>query len=126
MLKIILLGITAMFLAMLAGNIKKEYGILIAVCTAVLIFSYGISKISAITEKLQEFQKLAGMDEKYLSILLKMVGIAYLTQFAVNLCKDAGHGTIASQIGFVGKLSMLVVSIPVLEALIRTIGEMFA
>ncbi|MCH5251684.1 MAG: stage III sporulation protein AD [Lachnospiraceae bacterium] len=125
MLKVVLIGFTAVFLALLAGNIKKEYGFIIAACGALIIFSYGITKISVIVEEVNSFEKSIGLDGEYIAILLKMVGIAYMTQFAVSLCRDAGHGAIASQIGFAGKISMLIVSIPVLKALVRTIGELF-
>lgn len=125
MLKVVLIGITAIFLAMTAGSIKKEYGFLVAVCAAFMIFSYGLSKISVIAEEVRGFEKAVGLEGEYIAILLKMVGIAYLTQFAVSLCRDAGHGAIAGQIGFAGKISMLIVSLPVLEALVQTIGELF-
>ncbi len=56
--------------------------------------------------------------------MLKMVGIAYLTQLVVSICRDAGNGAVAAQINMVGKISMLLVSFPVLEALLKTVGEM--
>ncbi len=125
MLKVVLIGFTAVFLALLAGSIKKEYGFIIAACGALMIFSYGITKISVISEEIKSFEKSIGLEGEYIAILLKMVGIAYMTQFASSLCRDAGHGAIASQIGFAGKISMLIVSIPILEALVHTIGELF-
>ena len=53
-----------------------------------------------------------------------MLGIAYLTQFVVSLCRDAGNGAVAGQISIVGKISMMLVSFPVLEALLKTLGDM--
>jgi len=125
MIKIILVAITALFLVIIAGSIKREYGFIIAVAASVIISFYGLSKITVMAEKVREFQQFIGWDREYLTILLKMLGIAYLTQFAVNLCRDAGQGAIASQIGFAGKISMLIVSFPVLESLIKTVGELF-
>lgn len=126
MLKIVILAIAAMFLAMVAGYQKKEYAFLIVLCTALLIFSYGISRIQVIADRLHEFEQEVNLSGEYISILLKMVGIAYLSQFAVSLCKDAGQGAIAGQVSFVGKISMLLVSLPILEGLIKTIGEILS
>lgn len=125
MLKVVLIGIVALFLSLVAGSIKKEYGFVIAVCAALLISSYGLNKITIMAEEVRAFENAIGWNNEYMTILLKMVGIAYLTQFAVSLCRDAGQGAIAGQIGFAGKISMLVVSLPVLEALVKTIGELF-
>ena len=125
MVKIVLVGIVALFLAMIAGSIKREYGLMIAIAASIIISFYGISKITVMAQKVREFEKMIGWDSQYFTILFKMLGIAYLTQFAVNLCRDAGQGAIASQIGFAGKISMLIVSFPVLEALVKMVGELF-
>ena len=53
-----------------------------------------------------------------------MLGIAYLTQLVVNLCRDAGNGAVASQINIIGKISMMLVSFPVVETLLKTLGDM--
>ncbi len=122
MLKVVLIGLCAVFLVLAAGSVKREYGFVIGLCCAALIFSYGLDRIRIIADRVREFEQAVGLSEEYVAILLKMAGIAYLSQFAVTLCQDAGQGAIAAQIGFAGKLSMLIVSLPVLEALIRTIG----
>lgn len=125
MMKIVLVGLTAVFLSMVAGSVKREYGYLVAVSTSLLIFSYGVSKISIIAEEVQTFEEAIGLQHEYMVILLKMAGIAYLSQFAVSLCRDAGQGAIAGQISFAGKISMLIISLPILESLVKTIGEFF-
>lgn len=126
MLKIVLIGLTAVFLAMLAGSIRREYGYMVAVGAAILIFSYGVSRISIIAGELRKLEEEIGLQQEYITVLLKMAGIAYLSQFAVSLCRDAGQGAIAGQISFAGKISMLIISLPVLEAVIKTIGEFFS
>ena len=126
MLKIVLISIAAMFLAMVAGAHKKEYAFLIALCAALLIFSYGISRIQFIADQIEVFEREVNLSGEYIAILLKMVGIAYLSQFAVSLCRDAGQGAIAGQVSFAGKISMLLVSLPILEGLVKTIGEILS
>lgn len=126
MLKVVIIGVAAIFLSLLAGSVRREYGFAIAVCAAVVISAYGLSKISLIIEQVQAFEDAIGLEHEYIAILLKMVGIAYLTQLAVSLCGDAGQGAIASQIGFAGKVSMLIVSLPVISSLVRTIGELLS
>ena len=64
------------------------------------------------------------LDPVYLTMILKMIGITYVAEFAVNLCKDAGCQTIAGQIELFAKLSILVISMPVILAFMETIGEL--
>ena len=124
MIKIAVLGLSIIFLTMMAGSIKREYAIAVTVGATVLLALYGVSSLKSIIERIEELQESIGVGEEYLTILLKMVGIAYLTQLVVSICRDAGNGAVAAQINMVGKISMLLVSFPVLEALLKTVGEM--
>ena len=61
------------------------------------------------------------MEDTYLKILMKMMGVTYLADFTASLCKDAGYSAIAAQVEFFGKVSLLTLSLPVLTALLETI-----
>ena len=61
------------------------------------------------------------MDSTYLVILVKLIGIAYICEFAASISKDAGYSAVASQIELLGKLTMLVVSLPVFMQVVQTV-----
>lgn len=124
MVKIALLGLVTIFLTAIAGSIRREYGIAVMVGSCLLLGLYALSALESVITRIHEFETAIGLDKEYLSILLRMLGIAYLTQFVVSLCRDAGNGAVAGQVGIVGKISMLLVSFPVLEALLKTLGDM--
>ena len=124
MVKIAVLGLVTIFLTMIAGSVKREYGIAVMIGAALLLGVYSISSIERMVTRIREFESTIGMEKEYLDILLRMLGIAYLTQFVVSLCRDAGNCAVAGQIGIVGKISMMLVSFPILEALLRTLGDM--
>ena len=126
MIKIALLGIAVIFLVMLAGNIKREYALAVLISATVFLAIYGMGTLQTIVERLVALEEAIGVDREYLTILLKMVGIAYITQLVVSLCLDSGNCAVASQINMIGKISMLLVSFPVLEALLKTVGEMLS
>ena len=71
-------------------------------------------------EKIQEFLPV---DEKYVLVLLKMTGATYIGQFSSSICKDAGYQMIGTQIDLFCKLSVMVLSMPVLLAILDTISE---
>lgn len=123
MIRIALIGLGCMFLSVTLAGIKREYGIFTALAGSLLIFFLAISKMEFITDAIEELQGFIGLDVRYMEILLKMVGIAYLAEFSSSLCRDAGQGAVAGQIDFAGKLSMLVVSLPILTSLLETLGE---
>ena len=74
-------------------------------------------------ESLGKIQEALPVDTEYISTLVKMVGITYIGQFASGICKDAGYSTTAAQIELFCKLSVMVLSMPVLLAILDTISE---
>ena len=67
------------------------------------------------------------MDKKYFEIILKVVCIAYITQYGGELLKDCGENAIAAKVYLAGKLFILYVTMPVvqgfLEVCIETMGH---
>lgn len=122
MVQAAILGLAAVLLAIQFKGQKSEYGIYIALAASVLIFGMGIGKIEIILAALEEIQGYIQIKEAYISLLIKIVGITYVAEFASELCKDAGYGAVAGQIEVVGKLTILTISMPVLMALLRTIN----
>lgn len=121
MTKVALLGVVTIFCAMLFKNGKSEYALCISICGSILIFSYGIGKLSGVVRLVEQIKTYMGEGAVYFPLLLKMVGITYLAEFASGLCKDAGYSAVGGQVELAGKLSILAISMPVLSALLETI-----
>ena len=65
------------------------------------------------------------IESGYLEILIKIIGITYITEFSADLCKDAGYSALASQIAIAGKLSVLGISMPVITALLEMVSGLW-
>ena len=118
---IVVLGLTAVFLAIQLKGMKGEYGIYLVACAGLVIFFYGISKLETIVDVARQVQSYIKINSVYISALMKMIGITYIAEFASGICKDAGYGSLGSQIEIFGKLSILAVSMPILLALMETV-----
>ena len=118
-IKISLLGVCGVMLGFLMKGTKPEYACFITVG----IMGLAAGKIRYLFESLGKIQEALPVDTEYISSLVKMVGITYIGQFASGICKDAGYSTTAAQIELFCKLSVMVLSMPVLMALLRTIQE---
>ncbi len=119
-----ILGITAVLLSQMLKNYKPEYGYYINLAVCICVFLYVMSKLTFLLDYVEQIQDMIHLDPVYLTMILKMIGITYVAEFAVNLCKDAGCQTIAGQIELFAKLSILVISMPVILAFMETIGEL--
>jgi stage III sporulation protein AD len=123
MIKIAGIGVMAVFLALKLKSVQPEYGLLISISAGIVLFGFSLSKLEVIFSGMDTIRQYLSVNSVYIEIILKVVGIAYISEFSANLCKDAGYGGIASQIEMFGKLSILVMSLPILTTLLTTIQE---
>lgn len=122
-IKIAVLGIAGVLIAIPLKREKSEYSTFIAITVCICIFFYLLTKVETLLAFVKRIEVLIPVDSKYVGILVKMVGITYVAEFAANICKDAGYAAIASQIEIFAKLSILVVSVPVLGAFLEMVGN---
>ncbi len=123
MIQIAVIGLAAVMIAIQFKGQKSEYGIYIVLAASIIIFGIGLTKIEIILAAIQEIQSYIHINETYMALLLKIVGITYVAEFASELCKDAGYSAVANQIEVTGKLTILTISVPVLLALLKTINN---
>ena len=117
-IRISLLGICGVVLGFFLKGTRTEYVSFITMGIGIIIL--GLAYLFRMIGKIQ--QSLS-VDPEYFLTLIKMIGITYIGQFSAGICKDAGYQATASQIELFCKLSVMVLSIPVLMALLETIQE---
>lgn len=122
--KIAVIGIVCSLLVMYLKNLKPEYGQLLLLAVGVVLSFFAFAYLKNMAELLEELTGKITLQKSYLTVLLKMIGIAYVCEFASNLCRDAGCQTIAGQVEMIGKLSMLFISTPIVTSLIEMIGKL--
>lgn len=121
--KIGVLGIAGVLLALILRKEKSEFSILISMVVCICIFVYIITKLQTIFDFTKKLEDMVSIDSAYIGLVVKMVGITYAAEFSSNICKDAGYTAIAGQIETFAKMSILVVSLPVLMTFMETIGS---
>ena len=110
--KLIGVGLIGGILSMTVKQYKKEYALLVALATVTVILFFtldtletAISQISLITEK-------SGVDTRYFTAVMKVVGVAYITQFG-EILRDGGEGAIALKVELAGKVFILGLTLPI-------------
>ena len=89
----------------------------------VLILVLSIQKLTGIIYLLQSLANKTYINKSFLSILLKITGIAFITEFAVSICSDAGEKAIASKIEIGSKVIIIAMSIPIITSLLELVIE---
>ena len=123
-LLIIVVGIIGALVCVVINQYKPEYTMLAAIATGIVILLLLVPDISLITEYLNEIVQVEKIDLSYGKTVVKALGICIITQLASDTCRDCGQSSIASKIELGGKVSVLVISIPIFVSLIETVQEL--
>ena len=106
--------------SLLLGALRREYAVFAGIATAALLLLAGLDQLTLIRETVQRIADVYGVPSALLLSVSKIVGLAYLTEFGVNLCRDAGQTAIAGNLEFGGKALILACALPALTTLIET------
>ncbi len=118
-LKIAAYAISGGILTVFLSSCKKEYAFLSAAITCVLIMSEAVCILEDIVSQMYELSRRANIRLDYITLILRAVGIAYITEFACELLKDAGAGAIAKKAELAGKIIILNMALPIIGELME-------
>jgi len=122
-IRIGLLGIFGVFLALQFKNEKPEYSFYIVIAIGLVVFTMVIARLGDI---LGNFSALTGYIDNgslYFSVLFKVIGITYICEFSQAICRDAGYVSLAGQIEIFGKITVLIMGMPILLTIIENIMQ---
>lgn len=123
-IKIAAIGVIAALLATLFRKDRGEVALLIGLGAGVGILTVTVSYLDGVLREIRTLAEAAGISSSILKVLLKILIIGYITQFASELCKDAGASSIATKIETGGKLLIVSVSLPIFSTLLHIITEL--
>ena len=120
-IQIIGISFIAIIISVIIKQYKPEFAIYISLLTGTLILMLVMDKLTGIISLLQSLQQKASINSTFIALLIKITGIAFLSEFAVSICKDSGEGAIASKIEIGSKIIIVSMSIPIISALLEII-----
>ena len=121
--KVSLIGMGGVILCFLLKGTRPEYASFVTMGIGLLILGLAVGKLKYLFESLESLKEILPVSSENISVLAKMIGITYIGQFSAGICRDAGYQATGAQIELFCKLSILVLSSPVMMALLETIRE---
>lgn len=115
------LAVVAVIVALTLRPKNTEIALMLTVACAVLILLAVLSQAGQIIGTVNSIVAAAQINTGYIAILLKVVGICLLTEFAVNTCRDAGCQSLAGNVSLAGKLVVTVTALPLYTDILNTV-----
>jgi len=120
-IKIIGIGLIALIIIIIVKQYRPEFTIYVSLVAGALILLMVMDKIGGIIDLLTSLSNKTAINNDFLVLLIKITGIAFLTEFAVSICKDSGEVAIANKVDLGGKVIIISMSIPIIASLLETI-----
>ena len=92
------IGIIATILIIILKQTRPEFTLLVSIVTGVIIFAYLLPKLSYVIDTISSLSSRVNVDISYFDTLIKIIGIAYIVEFASQICRDAGQDAIAMKV----------------------------
>ncbi|WP_307255944.1 stage III sporulation protein AD [Oikeobacillus pervagus] len=124
MLQIAGIAIITVFLTLILKEQKPNFAFLLVLFVGCGIFLFLIDRIYEIIKMIKGIAENANVNMMYVETILKIIGIAYIAEFASQITKDAGQGALAAKVELAGKILILAMAIPILTLLIETVISM--
>ena len=121
--KVVGIGLAAVFFSVLLKGWRPEIAIQISLAASAVIFILLAPYLKGVVEMLSNISEQTGVNTKYINVVLRVIGIAYVAQFGAELCRDAGESAVASKIEFAGKIIIMTLSMPIMYKLLDVVNK---
>lgn len=124
MIKIVFIALLGVVASMLLKKTESNIGFGVAVVTGIIIVMCFYNEINNIISVFKTFTVGYGVSETHIKLLIKVLGISYITQLGASIAEECGEKFIAKKVELGGKILIVSLSIPVLINLLDKIIEL--
>ena len=121
--KIIGIGILTLIAYLIIKPLKPEVAVFISLVGSVIVIMSCIDGLMQVINTMTSFVEKTGINTGLFGCILKIIGVGYVIEFASEICSNAGNSGLADAITLAGKITILVISLPIINSLITIIME---
>lgn len=121
MIKLAVIVVISLLLIIFLKDVKREFALILTIACAVILFISVAEDFFNVFEKIYNLSLGIGNVNSYVSLMLKILGISLISQFVVDLCRDAGENALASQTEIASKVIILIMTLPLFETVINIV-----
>jgi len=124
LIKVLILGLIIAVISVVLKQIKPEYSVITIIVGGIILVLYIVNSLIDIFGFFSNVVGKTGIDGDLFLLLVKIIGIGYLIEFAVGICNDSGHASIGDKIVLAGKIMIFIISMPIITNLFNLILDL--
>ncbi|MBQ8522687.1 MAG: stage III sporulation protein AD [Clostridia bacterium] len=122
--KVVAVGLITVIATIIVKQVKPEIAMLITLTGSIIIIILSIQMLQGVFGSFMSIFNKTGVSNSLFVPVLKIIGIGYLCEFSANLCVDGGCNSIADKILFCGKITILIIALPIINSVIDVVLEL--
>lgn len=119
--KIIGVAFITAITSLLLKSTKPELSFAVTVTGVIVILLFLVDALKNTLNIFMVISQMTGIENGLLKILLKIVGVGYITEFAAGILNDFGSNAVADKVTLAGKIAIVMLSLPVIESLLTLV-----
>jgi len=122
--QIVGLALVTTIMLLILRQERPVMAVLLSVAFSVMIFLLMMGKLSSIINLMKELSRRAEVNYFFMATVIKILGVAYLGEFAASICQDAGENAVAKKVEFAAKIIIAVLALPVMVAILESLLQL--
>ena len=121
--RIAAIGIISAIISVTIKNWRPELAILVAIAAGIVLIPLITGVLNGAIGEFEKIISDCGVSLEYFSLVIKLIGISYITKFATETCRDCGENAIAAKVELAGKVAVLALCVPVIGTFLNLVKE---
>jgi stage III sporulation protein AD len=118
------IGLCGVVISSMVKSYKPEFATYVIIATVMVIFIMVVVKLTVVFDFLSEIYNQISYGKNFFPIILKVLAVAYIADFAAQICRDSGETAIAGKVELAGKVMIFYLAIPVMMSVMDLINKM--
>lgn len=122
--KIISIALITCIACLIVKPIRPDFAIFISIVGGIIIIFYMLSYLTNIFDIFNNIFQVSGVNGSLYSVIFKIIGIGYLTEFTASICNDTGNSSLGDKVLLGGKIIILVMALPIVTSILDIVMEL--
>jgi stage III sporulation protein AD len=118
------LALVTTILLLILRQERPVLAVLLSIVFSIIIFTVMMGKMASILNVMRELTRRAEVNYFFFATILKILGVAYLGEFAAAICQDAGEQAVAKKVEFASKIIIAVLALPIMIAILESLMQL--
>ena len=110
--------LAALIVVLYINKYSKDISAIITLAVCAMVLLSAMTFLKPVIDFIKKLQTIANIDSELLPVVLKVVGIAVISEFCTFVCKDAGNESMGKALQLLSASAAIWIAIPVFEKLL--------